>query len=151
MIINKEGEKHIRNLARCLNRANKPYEKLGNTCSAFKLFNIKGLSQAEKDSISNDIAQEVCQLLFELGVDYRDYPGGYENWETVTLYEFNLEKEKLDEIIELLQRGEKFEKMWKGLEKGHEAIKENEPEDRWLFKKEMVEIKQKYFPKKVIK
>jgi len=94
MLINKESEKHIRNLARCLNRANKPYEKLGNPCSAFELLNIKGLSQAEKDSISHDIEEEVSQLLFELGIDYKDYPNGYEDWETVTLYEFNLEKNK---------------------------------------------------------
>jgi len=95
MIINRESEKHIRNLARCLNRANKPYEKLGGSFSLFELRKIKVISRAEEASINNDIAQEVSQLLFELGIDYKDYPGGYENWETVTLYEFNLEKEKL--------------------------------------------------------
>jgi hypothetical protein len=34
--------------------------------------------------------------LSELGIDYKDYPGGYEDWETVTLYQFNLEKAKLE-------------------------------------------------------
>ena len=94
MIINKESEKHIRNLARCINRANKPYEKLGEsfTFTLSELLNIKGLSQAEKDSNYADITNEVIQLLFELGIDYRDYPNGYKDWETVTLYQFNLEE-----------------------------------------------------------
>jgi hypothetical protein len=99
MIINKESEKHIRNLARCLNIANKPFEKLGNPYTSLELLKIKGLSQAEKDSNYSDITNEVNQLLFELGIDYKDYPNGYEDWETVTLYQFNLEKEKLARIV----------------------------------------------------
>ena len=97
MLINKESEKHIRNLARCINRANKPYEKIGNPCSAEELLNIKDLSQSEKDSINHDIDEELSQLLFELGIDPKNYPfNEYENWETVTLYQFNLEKAKLE-------------------------------------------------------
>ena len=96
MLINKESEKHIRNLARCLNRANKPFEKLGNPVTATELLKTKDLSQAEKDSINHDIFEEIIQLLQELGVDYRDYPGGYKNWETVSLYRLNLEKAKLE-------------------------------------------------------
>ena len=93
MEINKESEKHIRNLARCINRNNKPFEKLGECFSLFELGNTKDLSQAEKDSINSDIAKEVCQLLVELGIDYKDYPfNRYKNWETVTLYQFNLEE-----------------------------------------------------------
>jgi len=86
MIINKESEKHIRNLARCLNRANKPFEKLGNPYSAKELLNIKDLSQSEKDSINHDIGEELSQLLFELGIDYKDFPfNEYKDWETVIL------------------------------------------------------------------
>jgi len=82
MIINKESEKHIRNLARCINRVNKPFEKLGNPYSAAELLNTKDLSQAEKDSINSDIAKEVSQLLVELGIDYKNYTfDRYENWE----------------------------------------------------------------------
>lgn len=53
---------------------------------------------------------------------------------------------KGDATIDLLKCGEKYEQMWEELERGHEAIKEDEAEERWLFKKEMVDIKQKYFP-----
>ena len=82
MIINKKNEKHIRNLARCINRSNKPFEKLGNPYSATELLNTKDLSQAEKDSINSDIAKEVSQLLVELGIDYKNYTfDRYKNWE----------------------------------------------------------------------
>ena len=96
MIINKESEKHIRNLARCLNTINKPFEKLGYSFTLSELLKTKDLPQAKKDSIFSDVMGEVSQLLSELGVDYKDYPGEYENWETVTLYQFNLEKAKLE-------------------------------------------------------
>jgi len=82
MIINKESEKHIRNLARCINRINKPFEKLGETFTLFELLNTKGLSQEEKDNINFDIAKEVSQLLIELGIDYKNYTfDRYKNWE----------------------------------------------------------------------
>ena len=100
MIINKESEKHIRNLARCINRANKPFEKLPAAVTLFELHKIKGIPQAEKDSINFDIAKEVFLLLDELEIDYKDYPfDRYNNWETVTLYQFNLEKAKLEKEI----------------------------------------------------
>lgn len=96
MIINKESEKHIRNLARCINRSNKPFEKLGECFSLFELRKIRDLSQSERDSINFDIANEVCQLLVELGIDYKNYTfDRYKNWEAVTLYQFNLEKAKI--------------------------------------------------------
>ncbi|MBA7500115.1 hypothetical protein ES704_02868 [subsurface metagenome] len=96
MLINKESEKHIRNLARCLNRLNKPFKKLGYSFTLSELRKTKDLPQAKKDSIFSDVMGEVSQLLSELGIDYKDYPGGYEDWETVTLYQFNLEKAKLE-------------------------------------------------------
>jgi len=97
MLINKESEKHIRNLARCLNRVNKPYENLGYCYSLAKLRDIKRLSKAELDSNYSDMAKEVSQLLFELGINYKDYPfNEYKDWEKVTLYQFNLEKAKLE-------------------------------------------------------
>jgi len=100
MIINKESEKHIRNLARCINRVNKPFEKLPAAVNLFELHKIKDIPQAEQDSINFDIAKEVCQLLDELEIDYKDYPfDRYNNWETVTLYQFNLEKAKLEKEI----------------------------------------------------
>ena len=94
MLINKESEKHIRNLARCLNRLNKPFKKLGYSFTLSELRKTKDLPQAKKDSIFSDVMGEVSQLLSELGIDYKDYPGGYEDWETVTLYQFNLCKAK---------------------------------------------------------
>ncbi|MBA7583911.1 hypothetical protein ES695_00990 [Candidatus Atribacteria bacterium 1244-E10-H5-B2] len=96
MIINKESEKHIRNLARCLNRDNKPYEALIKkySCPLSEFLEVKDLSQAEKESINCDIKTEVYQLLKELEIDYKDHPGGYKDWETVTLYQFNLCKAK---------------------------------------------------------
>lgn len=95
MIINKESEKHIRNLARCINRSNKPYEKLGYCFTLYELLRVKDLSQAEKDSINFDIAKEVSQLLVELGIDYKDYSfNEYKDWEAVTLYQFNLEEKR---------------------------------------------------------
>jgi len=82
MIINKESEKHIRNLARCINRSNKPFEKLGESFTLFELRRVKDLSQAEKDSINADIGEEISQLLVELGIDYKDYTfNRYKNWE----------------------------------------------------------------------
>ncbi|MBA7582253.1 hypothetical protein ES695_07865 [Candidatus Atribacteria bacterium 1244-E10-H5-B2] len=96
MLINKESEKHIRNLARCLNRLNKPFKKLGNPFTLSELRKTKDLPQVKKDSIFSDVMGEVSQLLSELGIDYKDYPGGYKDWETVTLYQFNLEKAKLE-------------------------------------------------------
>lgn len=81
MLINEESEKHIRNLARCLNMANKPFEKLGTTFSALELLKTKDLPQAKKDSIYSDVMGEVYKLLLDLGIDHRDYPGGYEYWE----------------------------------------------------------------------
>ncbi|MBA7567892.1 hypothetical protein ES695_18205 [Candidatus Atribacteria bacterium 1244-E10-H5-B2] len=94
MLINKESEKHIRNLARCFNRLNKPFKDLGYVFTLSELLKTEVLSQAEKDSIFSDVMGEISQLLSELGIDYKDYPGGYEDWETVTLYQFNLEKAK---------------------------------------------------------
>lgn len=100
MIINKESEKHIRNLARCINRANKPFEKLPAAVTLFELHKIKDIPQAEQDSINADIGEEVSQLLVELGIDYKDYTfDRYKNWETVTLYQFNLEKAKSEKEI----------------------------------------------------
>ena len=80
MLINEESEKHIRNLARCLNRLDKPFEDLGYVFTLSELLKTKDLSRAEKDSIFSDVMSEVYKLLLDLGIDHRDYPGGYEYW-----------------------------------------------------------------------
>lgn len=95
LIVNDASEAHLRNLARALNRSNKPYEKLGGSCSLSELQKIEDLSKAEKDSINHDMREEVYQLLNELGIDIKDYPDGYENWEPVGLYDIKQAKKKV--------------------------------------------------------
>lgn len=61
--------------------------------------------------------------------------------------------QKADDIIDLLQQGEKYKQMWEELNKGNYALIEFDDE---VYKKEgtksFTDIEQKYFPKeKVIK
>ena len=65
-----------------------------------------------------------------------DYPLSAKTWEE--------KKKRYDEIIKLLKRGEKYEKMWEELEnEGKNYSYSYIATTKWL----MDNIKQKYFPK----
>jgi len=66
--------------------------------------------------------------------------------EYVTYPAFKCHKEKR-EVIEVLKRGEKFEKMWRELENKDLTYNNDSP----VVNDEMYYIEQKYFPKEIKK
>lgn len=66
----------------------------------------------------------------------------------VVHYSYDKKDEKLDKVIELLEEGEKYKKMWGEFEKeyGYYPIKESH-RNFFNIRNIMTFIKQKYFPK----
>ena len=86
-----------------------------------------------------NIEEAIVFLKIEYDNINPDFPLSAKTWQE--------KKDRYNEIIKLLKRGEKFEKMWKELEKIKCLIVEFDNEGYHKDNHFLSEIKQKYFPK----